>query len=113
LRFAGKSPVVPKNLDESLRLYPQIVLDYDRLGDEQLSTFTQLDIRVDKKWNFARLSLDVFFEVENATAQAAPSPTEYALARNAAGIPLDPRSLSIVEADAGTPIPTIGIVIDF
>ncbi len=113
LRFAGKTPVVPTDLEESLRLYPQIVLDYSRLGEEELATFAQLDVRIDKKWNLPGLSLDVFLEVGNVTGQAAPAPTQYALARDGAGLPLDPRALRVVEQDAGSPIPTIGIVVDF
>ncbi len=113
LRFAGESPIVPVNPDLTLAAYPQIVLDYSRLGDEQLATFSRLDVRIDKKWNFARLSLDVFLDLENVLGQTSPAPPQYGLTRDESGVVVNPRSLFIIDPDAGTPIPTIGIVLDF
>jgi hypothetical protein len=112
-RFAGNTPFVPTNLDETLQSYPQIVLDYDRLGDEKLDTFSQLDIRIDKKWNFEKISLDVFIEVQNILGQSTPQPTDYGLARNEIGEITNPRSLVAIDEGSGTIIPSIGIVLDF
>lgn len=113
-RFAGQTPFVPTDLDETLNVYPDIVLDYNRLGEEKLGIFSQLDVRIDKKWNFKSLSLDVFVEVQNILAQNNPQPPEFGLNRDETGAIVQPRSLAqIMEEDNGSPIPSIGLVVDF
>lgn len=112
-RFAGRTPFVPKDLTQTLITYPEVVLDYSRLGEEKLETFSQLDIRVDKKWNYQKWSLNIFFEVQNILAQNIPTPPEYGLSRDTNGNLINPRSLTEIEQDTSTPIPSIGIVVDF
>lgn len=112
-RFSGETPFVPIDENATLASYPELVPDYDRLGEEKLGLFSQLDVRVDKKWNLPKLSLNVFVEVQNVLAQVAPEPPTYSLARSANGELANPRSLLETPAEDGTPIPTIGIVIDF
>jgi len=112
-RFAGETPFVPTDLDATLANYPEVILDYSRLGEQKLDIFSQLDLRIDKKWNFKRLSLDIFVEVQNLLAQEIPQPIAYGLNRDANGTITQPRSLSAIETDSGQIIPSIGIVIDF
>lgn len=112
-RFAGRTPFVPVDEDATLVNYPEVVLDYSRLGEEKLDIFSQLDIRIDKKWNFSRFSLNIFAEVQNALSQDIPSPPEYGLARDMDGTVIDPRELAQIEQNAGQIIPSIGVVIDF
>ncbi len=112
-RFAGETPFVPTDLEGTLANYPEVILDYDRLGEEKLDIFSQLDLRIDKKWNFQKLSLDVFVEVQNILAQEIPQPTEYGLNRDASGTIIQPRSLVAIETESGQIIPSIGIVVDF
>ena len=112
-RFAGKTPYVPTNVDATLLAYPEIVPDYNRLGDVQLNTFSQLDIRVDKKWNFQRMSLNIFFEIQNMLGQEIPRPPEYGLSRDIDGNLISPLGLSVITQDNSTIIPSIGIVVDF
>ena len=112
-RFAGQTPYVPTNLDATLASYPEIILDYTRLGEEKLATFSQLDIRVDKKWNYNKYSLNIFFEVQNVLGQSIPRPNEYGLSRDINGNLNNPLSLSQINQDTSTSIPSIGIVVDF
>lgn len=112
-RFAGKTPFVPTDLDATLQSYPEVVLDYPRLGEEKLDIFSQLDIRIDKKWNFRKLALNVFFEAQNVLGQQIPQPTEFGLNRNDDGSLVEPRSLVAIASDTGQVIPSIGIVLDF
>ena len=112
-RFAGKTPYVPTNLDATLISYPEIILDYTRLGEEKLATFSQLDVRVDKKWNYSQLSLNIFIEIQNILGQSIPRPNEYGLSRDMDGNLNNPLSLSQINQDTSTSIPSIGIVIDF
>lgn len=112
-RFAGRSPFVPVNIPVTTNTYPDIVLDYSRLGEEKLETFSQLDIRVDKKWNFEQWYLNIFFEVQNILGQNIPTPPEYGLNRDSSGNIVSPRSLTQIQSDTSSPIPSIGIVVDF
>lgn len=112
-RFAGRSPFVPINIPVTTNTYPDIVLDYSRLGEEKLETFSQLDIRVDKKWNFEQWYLNIFFEVQNILGQNIPTPPEYGLNRDSSGNIVSPRSLTQIQSDTSSPIPSIGIVVDF
>ena len=113
-RYAGKTPYVPTDVAASLAAYPRIVLDYNRLGDVSLDVFSQGDIRIDKKWNFKRLSFNFYLEVQNFLAQAVPRPLEYGLARTEDGMEVQPRSLVVIDTDrTQTPLPSFGFVFDF
>ncbi len=68
-RFAGGSPYTPFDLVASQRNYASLgvgTLDFAQLNTNRLSNFNQFDFRIDKKWNFKRLTLDVFLDVQNA-----------------------------------------------
>ena len=114
-RYAGRNPYVPTNVEASTLSYPEIILDYDRLGEVKLDPFNLADIRIDKKWNFKNVSLNLYFEVQNFLAQPNPNPEEYGLNRDLEGNLISPRSLVKVNTTEGnnTPIPTIGFVLYF
>lgn len=112
-RFSGETPFVPTDEAATINFYPEIIPDFDRLGEEKLGVFSQLDVRVDKKWNFKKLSLNVFFEIQNALAQEAPQPPSFAVGRNTDGSLTNPRSLQQLSTEDGSIIPSIGIVVDF
>lgn len=113
-RYAGKTPYVPTDVAASLADYPRIVLDYNRLGNVSLEAFTQGDIRIDKKWNFRRLSFNFYLEVQNFLAQAVPRPQEYGLERTKTGQEIQPRNLIVIDTDrTQTPLPSFGFVFDF
>jgi hypothetical protein len=114
LRYLGETPYAPLDLDASLANYPANILDYSRLGTVQLSPFSQLDVRLDKKWSFKKWSLDLFLDIQNATATANPSEPAFGLDRDAQGAVITPRSLvEIQQADTGQPLPSLGVVINF
>lgn len=112
-RFAGKTPFVPVDEVATTVLYPEIVLDYSRLGEEKLNVFSQVDIRIDKKWNFKKLALNLYFEAQNALFQKIPQSSQYGLNRNTDGSIIEPRQLVVIADDNNSPIPVIGIVLDF
>ena len=112
-RFLGETPFVPYNLEESLQNYPNMILDYSQLGREKLENFNQLDIRVDKKWNRDAFSFSFYFEILNILAQKVPVPKEYGLARDNHGVIINPISLSEVDIDRSTIIPSFGFSVDF
>lgn len=112
-RFAGETPFVPINQEQTLDNFPDVILDFNRLGEEKLDVFSQLDIRIDKKWNFKTLSLDVFIEAQNILSQNIPQPPEFGLNRTNNGAIVNPRNLIEIETDRSQVIPSIGVVIDF
>ena len=113
-RYAGETPYVPTDTEESLAAYPRIVLDYSRLGEEKLTAFSQGDIRIDKKWNFKKLSFNFYLEIQNFLGQENPRPDEYGLARNDDGSLITPKTLVKIDTDqSNTPFPSFGFVFDF
>ena len=114
-RYAGKNPYVPVDIEASTTSYPEIILDYDRLGEVKLNAFNLADIRFDKKWNFKDLSFNLYFEVQNFLAQPNPTPEEYGLNRSEDGTVILPRSLVPVSTNEGnnTPLPSFGFVLFF
>lgn len=114
-RFSGQTPYVPVDLDASLSAYPEIILDYNQLGNAKLDPFNLADIRFDKKWNFKRYSFNFYFEIQNFLAQAVPLPEEYGLNRADNGELIFPNALVRVDINENNniPIPTFGLVFDF
>ncbi len=112
-RFIGKTPFAPVDEEASLEAYPAIILDYNRLGEQKLKPFNQLDIRIDKKWNFKKLSFNVYLELQNVLAQQNPEPPNYGLERDLEGNVTSPRNLIQIPAGNGSVLPTIGFVLDF
>ena len=113
-RFSGKTPYVATDEAQTLVQYPRIVLDYNQLGTKNLDAFSQLDFRIDKKWNFKKLALDVFIDVQNLLNQQIPQPIRYGLNRDEkTGDLISPKSLVAVEPQKSATIPTIGVIIDF
>ncbi len=68
-RYAAGAPYTPFDLNASRQNYlitGQGTLDYSQLNQEKLPAFHQVDIRVDKKWNFKKLTLDLYLDITNA-----------------------------------------------
>ena len=112
-RYAGKTPFALVDEAATLENYPAVIIDYNRLGDERLATFNLADIRIDKKWNFKKVALDIFLEIQNAFAQATPQPPQFGLNRDEAGNVILPEELVQVSGEDGAVIPTLGFVLDF
>ena len=113
-RYLGKTPYAPVDQQETLENYPAIVKDYSRLGQVTLDPFFQADVRIDKKFNFDKWTLDVFLDVQNVLASNLPSEPSYGLDRNDNGEIIEPRTLiRIQELSNSSVLPTLGIVIDF
>jgi hypothetical protein len=114
-RFSGSTPFAPVNQEATLERYPEIILDYPQIGagDAELSPFNQLDLRIDKKWDFKSSSFNLFFEIQNLLSSQIPTPPDYALSRDAEGTLIQPLSLTQLEQTEGQFIPSIGLVFDF
>ena len=113
-RFLGKTPYAPTDTAATLVNYPAVIKDYSRLGSVLLDPFSQLDIRIDKKWDFKKWNLDLFFDIQNALAQQQPSEPSFGLDRDELGNVIQPQSLiQIPVVNNGSVLPSLGIVINF
>jgi outer membrane cobalamin receptor len=127
-RWQGGVPYTPLDLDASRANYATIgtgVLDYNRLNTLRVGNFSQMDLRVDKKWNFKRLTLDVFIDIQNLLNAASPAPPNYTFKRTEDGtafITTDGKALAadgsnaiplLLDNSDGSLLPTIGIVVEF
>jgi hypothetical protein len=61
----------------------QGILDYARLNTLRLRGFNSSDIRIDKKWNFRRTTIDLFLDVTNWYLAKSGEPDSYTFKRNA------------------------------
>ncbi|MFP8490190.1 TonB-dependent receptor [Gracilimonas sp. Q87] len=113
-RYLGKAPYAPVDRQLTLQNYPAVFKDFEQLGSVRLDPLSQLDIRIDKKFNFQNLSLDIYLEVQNVLAQASPSEPRYGLDRDETGDIITPRSLVLVNTnDDAEILPSIGLVLNF
>jgi hypothetical protein len=127
-RYAGGAPFTPFDLEASRLNYSVLglgILDFNRLNSDRLSPFSQLDIRIDKKWNYSKWTLDLFLDVTNVLAQSNPAFPQYTFARNqentgfatSDGQPLAPNGSNaipvILSNNDALVLPTIGFIIEW
>lgn len=68
-RYAGGAPYTPFDLVNSQKNFPTLgtgILDFNQLNTLRLRAFNQFDFRIDKKYNYKRATLDLYFDVQNA-----------------------------------------------
>ena len=127
-RFQGGLPYTPFEEEASRRNYATIgsgILNYERFNELRLGNFQQSDFRIDKKWNFRKVALDLFIDVQNWTAFKSPVLPQYTFDRNletGAFITSDGQALrsdgsnafpKIIVESSSTPLPTIGFILEF
>ncbi|MCC5908443.1 MAG: TonB-dependent receptor [Balneolaceae bacterium] len=107
-RLLGRTPYAPVNEERSLETYPAFVFNYNALGNERLRPFNATDIRIDRKWDFTNISLDIYLEIQNVFGQNTPSEPSY-LRENGN----EPRLTRVDQLSESSILPTIGIILDF
>jgi len=136
-RYLGSAPYTPFNISQSLEDYPFInagVPDYSKLNTQRLRAFHAADLRLDKKWNFRKWTLDLFLDIQNAYNSNNQAPPGFTLNRNAdnsiattTGLPYQPGKYqdpsvsnnrqdaipAILPNDSGSLLPSIGFVVEF
>ncbi len=129
-RFQTGLPRTPFSDDSSLVLNWDVnnrgLLDYSRLNSERAGAFSQVDLRVDKKWFYEKWNLNLYLDIVNLTASTVDSeilvldrPLDENNSPIGPGIisnPTDPiqeqrYNLKTLSDNVGTPLPTLGIVI--
>ena len=127
-RLAGGAPYTPYDMTSSQLNYVTLgtgSFDYTQLNSQRLPVFNQLDIRIDKKINFKKSSLDFFLDIQNVTNAKSYSQDLYSFQRNADNSGFATTDGQALRADGsngipilipnvnGSIIPAFGIIYDF
>jgi hypothetical protein len=124
-RFAGGVPYTPYDEDKSSIVAAWDVrgsgyLDYTRFNTLRLSSFNQLDIRVDKGFYFKKWSLMVYVDVQNVLGSKSEQPAilvntqpDGSVIRYVDDFGLERYKLRYIDNYAGTILPSIGIMVEF
>jgi outer membrane receptor protein involved in Fe transport len=127
-RYQGAAPFTP--YDETASRLNFLTLgtgtfDYSRINSLRLRAFHSADIRIDKKWNFKKTTLDLFLDIQNLYGSTNPGIENYTFKRNenntgfatTDGQPIKSDGSNAVPVllndDSGTILPTIGFIIEF
>jgi hypothetical protein len=127
-RYQGGAPFTP--FDETLSRQNYIslgegILDNSKLNANRLTAFHASDVRIDKKWNFKRLTLDVFLDVSNWYVAKSPAFPQYTFKRttdNSAFATNNGRPIAydgsnaiplILQNNDPSVTPTIGFILEF
>ncbi len=127
-RYQGAAPYSPFDETASQLNYLTLgtgVYDFTRTNTLELRAFHASDVRIDKKWNFRRFTLDVFLDVQNWYVSKNPGLPQYTFKRNADntdflttdGQPIKQNGSNaipvILPNDEASVLPTIGFIIEF
>ncbi len=127
-RYQGGAPFTPFNDAASRANFLTLgegVLDYSQLNTQRLQAFNASDIRIDKKWNFRKLTFDLFLDVTNWYAAQTFAPATFTFKRNEAntaflttdGQPIQPNGSNgipfLLNNNETQVLPTIGFIVEF
>ena len=103
----------------------QGMVDYARLNTQRLGGFNSGDVRIDKKWNFKKMTIDLFLDVTNWYIAKNPAIPTYTFRRNANntaflttnGLPINMNGSNaipiLLSNDDPQVTPTLGFIIEF
>lgn len=127
-RYQGGAPFTP--FDEILsrlnyQSQGQGTPDFAQINSQRLGGFNSSDLRISKRWNFKKTTLDLFLDVTNWYGARNPAIPEYTFQRNATntgflttdGQPLKPDGSNAiptrVKNDDVLVTPTVGFIVEF
>ncbi len=127
-RYQGGSPYTP--FDETLSRLNYLsqgvgTLNYSLLNTQRLTGFNSSDVRIDKKWNFRKTTIDLFLDVTNWYVAKNPAIPEYTFKRNGTNTAFETTDGLPIKSDGSNAIPTrvknddplvtptIGFIIEF
>lgn len=127
-RYAGGSPYTPFDLLASQQNYLALgtgVKDYSRLNAERIDAFSQLDFRVDKRFNFRKTALNLYVDIQNILKNENEDFPKYTFQRtadNSAFVTTDGQALKpngsnavpyLLNTKSGNLIPSLGVIFEF
>lgn len=127
-RYQGGAPYSPFDDVASKANYLSLgqgIVDYARLNTQRLGGFNSGDVRIDKKWNFKKMTIDLFLDVTNWYIAKNPAIPTYTFRRNANntaflttnGLPINMNGSNaipiLLSNDDPQVTPTLGFIIEF
>lgn len=136
-RYQGGAPYTSFDNQQSLDNYFFLsapVLDYSKINQERLGAFNAADLRIDKKYNFKKWTLNIFLDIQNLYNSKNPTAPSFTLKRNpdesfatTTGEPYNPGAFGdpsvpnnrqkgipvILPNTSGSRLPSIGFVVEF
>lgn len=126
-RFQGAAPYTPVDSVRSLSQYAAdggTVRSYNLVNSQRLRAFNAADLRIDKKWNLKRFTIDFYLDIQNLyNAQNVTEP-EFTLKRNPDGSvktpdgqPYSPstplNAIGVInKGSSGSLLPSLGLIIE-
>jgi CarboxypepD_reg-like domain/TonB dependent receptor/TonB-dependent Receptor Plug Domain len=121
--FTAGAPYTPYDVQETVRktnwdVRPYGIPDYNLLNTRRISSFHQLDVRLDKKYYFTRWSLNVYLDVQNVYNYVTKFQDNIDVQKDSNGTPIvnpDNDAFYIpkyIQSTSGTVLPTIGIIVE-
>ncbi len=123
-RYSWGAPYTPNDpqataLIANWNIRNQAIVDYNLLNTQRLKAFHNLDVRVDKKFYWKWLTLDLYVDVQNVYNFKSELQPIITVERGSDGKPLvDPADpsrylMKTIPNFAGSVVPTLGLVIEF
>jgi hypothetical protein len=127
-RYQGAAPYSPFDLSASQLNYLTLgtgVFDFNRTNSLELPAFHASDIRIDKKWNLRRFTLDLYLDIQNWYSSKNPGIPQYTFQRTADntgfqttdGQPIRQNGSNgipvILANNDGRLLPTLGFIVEF
>ncbi len=127
-RYQGGSPFTDFDTTASRLNFLSLgqgVLNFNKVNANRFTAFNAGDVRIDKKWNFKNLTLDLFLDVTNWYGARSPALDSYTFKRNADNTGFITTDGLAIKADGSNAIPvrlknddarvtpTIGFIVEF
>ena len=93
--------------------------NYNALNTQRVNNLNRLNIRIDKKWYFNKINLDVYFDIQNALGAEIQGQPFIDVQRDANGNPItdsnnpDAYLTTTIPNASGTVLPSIGLIFEF
>ena len=127
-RYQGAAPFTPYDEVASRNNYLTLgtgIFDYSRLNTGRLPAFHSGDLRVDKKWNFKKITFDLFLDVQNFYGSKSTGVDAFTFKRTPDNSAFETTDNQPVQANGsnaiplllknvdGNVLPTIGFIVEF
>ena len=127
-RYQGGVPFTPFDEAASRANYltlGQGTMNYNLVNTQRLNAFNASDIRIDKKWNYKKVTLDLYIDITNWYASKAPGLAQYTFKRNDDNTAFLTTDGQPIQKNGGNAIPfillnndaqitpTIGFIVEF
>ncbi|MBK5284940.1 MAG: TonB-dependent receptor [Bacteroidia bacterium] len=123
-RYSDGAPFSPYEVTSSLvktnfDATGQGIKDYSKLNTLRSPSFSQLDLRIDKKYPFKKWTLNIYLDIQNVLNTKSEQQPYLSIQRDANGKGItdsdNPDSYLplYIKNDSGTVLPSLGIIIEF